>query len=44
MLALSLSPLAGLLALWLIKWEPVGSPIEDGIVEGNTIPGANPAT
>jgi len=44
MLALSLSPLAGLLALWLIKWEPVGSPIEDGVVEGNAIPGANHAT
>lgn len=44
MLALSLSPIAGLLALWLIKWEPVGSPIEEDIVEGNAIRGANPAT
>jgi MFS transporter, putative metabolite transport protein len=44
MLVLALSPLTGLLALWLIKWEPVGSPTEDDVVEGHAVPGAEPAT
>jgi hypothetical protein len=44
MLALALSPLTGLLALWLIKWEPVGGSIEDDVIESNAIAGANPAT
>jgi hypothetical protein len=44
MLALALSPLTGLLALWLVKWEPVGSAVEDDVIEGNAIPGASPAT
>jgi Na+/melibiose symporter-like transporter len=35
MLALVLVPCAGLLSLWAIKWEPIGSNIE-GTVESAT--------
>jgi MFS family permease len=35
MLMLTLSPLTGLLALWLVKWEPVGNQTEDDLVQGS---------
>jgi MFS family permease len=44
MLVLALVPVAGLLSLWFVKWEPVGSQIEDNTLEGDTIPNAKPAT
>jgi putative MFS transporter len=43
MLVLALSPMIGLLALWLVKWEPVGSPTEDDVIEHHVIPAAEPA-
>jgi MFS transporter, putative metabolite transport protein len=44
MLVLALVPITGLLSLWLVKWEPVGSRIEDDVVANRIIPGAEPAT
>jgi MFS transporter, putative metabolite transport protein len=43
MLVLALVPLTGLLSLWLVRWEPVGSRIEE-VIESDAIHGAKPAT
>ncbi|MCA1454277.1 hypothetical protein I6F35_13775 [Bradyrhizobium sp. BRP22] len=32
MLALALVPIAGLLSLWMVTWEPVGSRSEDDVI------------
>jgi MFS transporter, putative metabolite transport protein len=43
MLVLTLVPLTGLLSLWLIKWEPVGSQIEDNLEALGQVKGAQKA-
>jgi hypothetical protein len=43
MLALALVPLTGLLSMRLVRWEPVGSRIEE-LIESGAIPGATPTT
>jgi MFS transporter, putative metabolite transport protein len=43
MLVLALVPLTGLLSLWLVRWEPVGSRVEE-VIETGAIPGTAPAT
>ncbi|MCA6106734.1 MFS transporter [Bradyrhizobium cenepequi] len=43
MLALALVPVAGLLSLWMVKWEPVRSRSEDDVIEGHMISPNEPA-
>ncbi|WP_454631886.1 hypothetical protein [Bradyrhizobium cenepequi] len=43
-LTLALVPIAGLLSLWMVKWEPVGSRAEDDVIKEHEISGTEPAT